>query len=279
MLRPYRRGGTNKRRDEPMPTQGLMDLSLRGRTALVTGASAGIGAASARCLAELGARVIAVARREEKLKQVIEGLENATYWVLDVNDHKALAERLDAELKSGTIDIVVNNSAGPKGGPILSAQLEEFAAAFQQHLLTNHFIATRVIPKMKEKGFGRIINIISTSVYAPIPNLGVSNTIRAAVASWAKTLSNEVGPYGVTVNSVLPGYTATERLEQLIQATAHRLGKTEEEVVNDWKNAVPARRFAKPEEIASVVGFLASPAASYVNGVAIPVDGGRLPMI
>lgn len=262
-----------------MSAQSSIDLSLRGRTALVTGASAGIGAASARCLASLGARVIAVARTEAKLKQVTEGLENATYWALDVNDHKALGERLDAEIHAGTIDIVVNNSAGPKGGPILSARLEEFSAAFQQHLLTNQFIAQRLVPKMKEKGFGRIINIISTSVYAPIPNLGVSNTIRAAVASWAKTLANELGPFGITVNSVLPGYTSTERLEQLIKATAERLGKTEDEVVNDWKNATPARRFAKPEEVAAAVGFLASPAASYINGVALPVDGGRLPMI
>ncbi len=273
MLRP------DERRDETMVAQGPIDLNLRGRTALVTGASAGIGAASARCLSSLGARVILVARTETRLKQVTEGLENARYWALDVNDHRALGEHLEAELRAGSIDVVVNNSGGPQAGPILAAKLEDFLTAFHQHLLTNQFIVQRVIPKMKERGFGRIINIISTSVYAPIPNLGVSNTIRAAVASWAKTLSNEVGPYGITVNSVLPGYTATERLDQLIKETAKCLGKTEEEVANDWKNSTPVRRFAQPEEVAAAVGFLASPAAGYINGVALPVDGGRLPMI
>lgn len=257
----------------------MMNLNLEGRTALVTGASAGIGAATVRCLAAQGARVIAVARTEAGLQKAIEGLKGAEYWALDLNNRQELGERVSRELAKNPIAIVVNNSSGPKGGPILQAELEEFQAAFTQHLVTNQFLARLTVPEMKKQGFGRIINVISTSVYAPIPNLGVSNTVRAAVASWAKTLSAEVGAFGITVNSVLPGYTRTERLSQLVRATAARLGKTEEQVIEDWKNATPARRFAEPEEVAAAIGFLASPAAAYINGVALPVDGGRLPVI
>ena len=259
-----------------MGTATTIDLRLEGRTALVTGASAGIGAAAARTLSAHGARVIAVARGEDGLKKLTSGLSGASHWALDVNDHSAFAKRLES---AGPIDILINNSAGPKGGPILDAKPEEFTAAFTQHLLTNQFLAQKLVPAMKERKFGRVINVISTSVYAPIPGLGVSNTIRAAVASWAKTLANEVGPFGITVNSVLPGYTRTERLAQLIKATAARLGKSESEVENEWKNATPARRFAEPEEVAAAIGFLASPAAGFISGVALAVDGGRLPVI
>lgn len=176
----------------------------------------------------------------------------------------------------GPIHILVCNSGGPKGGPLLDAKPEEFLQAFQQHVLANHLLVQMLVPGMKESGYGRIINIISTSVKMPIPNLGVSNTIRGAVASWAKTLANELGPMGITVNNVLPGYTATERLNTLIESAAGRLNKSKDQMEHEWRMSVPLRRFAQPEETAQAVGYLASPAGAYINGINLPVDGGRL---
>ena len=176
----------------------------------------------------------------------------------------------------GAIEILVNNSSGPKGGAILDASLDEFARAFHQHVLTNQLLAQTLIPGMKKRGYGRIVNVISTSVRVPIPGLGVSNTIRAATASWAKTLTNEVAPFAITVNSVLPGYTNTDRLASLLKSGAERAGLSEEQVAEEWKASTPLRRFAEPEEIAAAIAFLASPAAGYITGTALPVDGGRI---
>ena len=171
--------------------------------------------------------------------------------------------------------ILINNTGGPKGGPIFSAEVAVFTKAFSNHLVCNQILVQNVVPGMKEAGFGRIINIISTSVKQPIDGLGVSNTIRGAVASWSKTLANELGQFGITVNNVLPGFTATDRLEDIIGNAAKRFGGSQKEASDFMKNLVPAKRFAAPEEIANGVAFLASEAAGYINGINLPVDGGR----
>ncbi len=252
-------------------------FTLKDKTALVCGASAGIGRATAELFAASGARVTCLARSADKLKAVVQALpgEGHHWLAVDLSE----LEALEQGIRGKSFDIVVNNSGGPKGGPILQAQADEFTATFRAHVLSAQLLAQLIVPSMKEKKFGRFINVISTSVKAPILGLGVSNTIRAAMASWAKTLSLEVASFGITVNSVLPGYTETDRLTGLIKAGAVKMAKSENEVIEDWINQIPARRFAKPGEIAVVIAFLASPAAGYVNGVTIPVDGGRTPTI
>ena len=256
----------------------MLNTNLKGKTALVCGASGGIGAAIAKSLGELGARVIGVARTEDKLRSVLREIPDSRLLVCDVTDHAKLRSLVEAELQAcgGAIEILVNNSSGPKGGPITDAALDEFSKAFHQHVLTNQLLAQTLIPGMKSRGFGRILNVISTSVRMPIPGLGVSNTVRAATASWAKTLASEVAPFGITVNSVLPGYTRTERLSSLIKAAAEKSGKTEVQVAEEWKAVTPVKRFGEPEEIAAAVAFLASPSAGFITGVALPVDGGRI---
>jgi 3-oxoacyl-[acyl-carrier protein] reductase len=260
-----------------MPTG--MNLDLAGRTALVCGASAGIGAASAKLLAAQGARVIALARREDQLKKLVSSLpgQGHRYLVADLMDRTALASKVKTVIgeAGGAIEILVSNSSGPKGGPILDATEQEFLSVFEQHMLSGHTLAQLLVPGMKDRGFGRIVNVISTSVKQPIPNLGVSNTIRWAVASWAKTLATELAPFGITVNSVLPGYTETDRLFSLLKVSAGAQKKSEEEIAEEWKKHTPMRRFGKPEEIASAVAFFASPAAAYITGTALAVDGGR----
>jgi 3-oxoacyl-[acyl-carrier protein] reductase len=171
--------------------------------------------------------------------------------------------------------VLVNNTGGPAGGPIFSAEIEEFERAFTQHLKCNHLLVQAVVPFMKTQCFGRIVNIISTSVKQPLDGLGVSNTVRGAVASWSKTLANELGQFGITVNNVLPGATGTERLSEIIKNKAHRTGMSFEAVSAAMKNAAPAKRFAQPEEVAAAIVFLASEKASFINGINVPVDGGR----
>ena len=241
------------------------------------GASRGIGAASARQLASQGARVIALARCKKSLSQLcLEMGEGHDYLVVDVFDLENLRQKVQEKLKQhGWITILVGNSGGPPAGPLVEAQGEDFLKSFGQHVLASQVLVQLLFPGMKAQGFGRIINIISTSVKVPIPNLGISNTIRGAVANWAKTLANELGNFQITVNNVLPGFTTTQRLETLKEKAAHRLGKTVLEVEEIWKKTIPLGRFADPREIAHAVGFLASPAASYINGVNLPVDGGR----
>jgi 3-oxoacyl-[acyl-carrier protein] reductase len=186
-----------------------------------------------------------------------------------------VSDAVTGYVANNRVHILINNSGGPAGGPVTNAKPEEFLQAFQQHLICNHIITQLVIDGMKAEGYGRIINIISTSVKIPLRDLGVSNTIRGAVASWAKTMANELGEYGITVNNVLPGATTTERLTTIIANKAAKTGKTVAEIEHEMMNETPARRFGKPEEIAAMAAFLASPAAAYVNGTSIPVDGGR----
>ncbi len=255
--------------------------ALFGKHALVCGASAGIGRASALALAALGAEVTVLARRGDRLAalqpQLCEaGAPAARAVVADLEDRTALAavvERLLAD--AGPVHVLVNNAGGPPTGPILEADAADFEVALGRHLLASHLLVRAVVPGMVEAGYGRIVNIISLSVREPIVGLGVSNTVRGAMASWAKTLSKELPPQ-ITVNNVLPGYTDTGRLRSLGEAIAERDGMTVEAVAERWVAAVPEGRLGRPEELAAAVAFLASPSASYVRGVSLPVDGGRL---
>ncbi|HUH29538.1 SDR family oxidoreductase [Gelidibacter sp.] len=256
-----------------------MDLKLDNKYAIVCGSTAGIGKATAISLATEGATVTLVARNEEKLKQVIAELphsKNHSYIVADFSNPEELGHKVSEFIKKQHgFHILVNNTGGPAAGPVFSAKLEEFDKAFTQHLKCNHVLAQTVVPFMKEEGYGRIINIISTSVKQPLDGLGVSNTIRGAVGNWSKTLANELGQFGITVNNVLPGATATDRLKEIIKDKSVKTGHSEEESANAMKSSVPAKRFAKPEELAYAVTFLASECASYINGINLPVDGGR----
>lgn len=257
-----------------------MNLDLTNKNALVCGSTAGIGKATAMVLAKLGATITLVARNESKLKETLIELshdkgQKHNYFVADFNDPKTVEEKVNKATTDRVFHILINNTGGPKGGPIISAKTEEFEKAFSMHLICNQILVQAVVPGMKKADYGRIINIISTSVKQPIDNLGVSNTIRGAVASWSKTLANELGQFGITVNNVLPGFTATDRLEAVIENAAKRLNKSEKEASEQMRSSVPARRFAQPGEVAHAVAFLASESASYINGVNLPVDGGR----
>lgn len=255
-----------------------MNLDLTGKTALVCGSTAGIGKAIAKELVEMGAHLILMARNEEKLKATIAEMDTSagqehSYVVADFSNVDSVKNAVSSIQKQ--VNILINNTGGPPGGPIVDAKLEEFTAAFQMHLMCNHAIVQGVKQGMIDSGYGRIINIISTSVKIPLNGLGVSNTIRGAVANWSKTLSNELGVHGITVNNVLPGATATERLSSIVANKAKKTGKSEEEALQGMENQVPMKRVAQPEEIAAAAAFLASPAASYINGINVPVDGGR----
>jgi len=254
-----------------------MNLNLTGYKALVCGSTQGIGKASAIELAKLGANVTLLARNKETLKEVCNALpnngeQNHSYLVADFSKKYELLSVLET---TNEFHILVNNTGGPAGGLIKEAKLNEFTTAFSNHLLCNHILVQALVPFMKSEGYGRIINIISTSVKAPIPGLGVSNTIRGAVASWSKTLSAELASLGITVNNVLPGLTSTGRLQSIIESKAQQLSVTKDDVIAAMKKEIPASRFAKPEEVATAVAFLACPAASYINGVNLPVDGGK----
>lgn len=257
-----------------------MNISLEHKTAVVCGSTQGIGLATAKELALLGATCILVARNAESLQQVILELptpfaQQHNYQVADFADTKAVEQAAKDIAAKNLIHILVNNTGGPAGGPISDAEANAFINAFNQHLVCNHIMMQALIPGMKEAGYGRIINIISTSVKIPLPNLGVSNTIRGAVASWSKTLANELGSYGITVNNVLPGATETQRLKNIVATAAEKKQTTAEDITQHMQAEIPARRFGTAAEIANMAAFLASPAAAYVNGVSIPVDGGR----
>ena len=266
-----------------------MNLDLTGRTALVGGSSQGIGRAVAIELARLGAQVVLAARDETRLAETARSLPSPTgahhrWMAADFAQPTRVAEAVDDLLASGTlatdtIHILVNNTGGPPGGAVLAADPGAFRATFEQHLVVNQLLAQRLVPGMRAAGWGRIVNIISTSVKAPLPNLGVSNTIRAAVASWAKTLATELAPAGITVNNVLPGATRTGRLEAIIGSRAHTTGRPLDDVEAEMRREVPMGRFAEPHEVAAAVAFLASPAAAYITGINLPVDGGRLPVL
>jgi 3-oxoacyl-[acyl-carrier protein] reductase len=257
-----------------------MNLNLEGKTALVCGSTQGIGLAAARELASLGARVILLARNEDKLRETAASLPAPAgqahgYLVADFAHTQQVHEVITAFANDNEVHILVNNTGGPQPGKAIDSDVEAFRIAFNAHLINNHILAQALVPGMQRAGYGRIINVISTSVKQPLPNLGVSNTIRGAVANWSKTLANELAAHGITVNNVLPGATETGRLEQIIQNKAAKTGAAAQEVKHEMESEVPMKRLAKPEEIAAAIAFLASPAASYINGINLPVDGGR----
>jgi len=259
-----------------------MNLDLTGKHALVCGGSQGIGRAAAIELASLGADVTLLARSREALDATLANLPKThaaqTHATIaaDMGDHASLRAKVEATANAHPFQILVNNTGGPPGGPASTATMDDYLAAFNHHLIAAQVLLQAVLPGMKTAGYGRLINVISTSVKEPIRNLGVSNTIRGAVASWAKTLAGELGSHGITVNNVLPGYTQTQRLEQIVADRTRATGKSSADIEQAMLATVPAGRFAKPAEIASVIAFLATPAAAYVNGVNVPVDGGRM---
>ncbi|MEO9968056.1 MAG: SDR family oxidoreductase [Reichenbachiella sp.] len=258
-----------------------MNLNLEGKSAMVCGSTQGIGRAIAEELANMGASITLVARDISKLREVKGGLstdkkQTHQFISVDFSNPIELRSKINEYLtENPSPQILVNNTGGPAGGAIIDEPYIKFMDTMTAHLECNHLLAQALVPGMKAAKFGRIINIISTSVYVPIPGLGVSNTVRGAVASWAKTLSLELGSFGITVNNVLPGFTDTARLEGIIKAKAQKTGKSEEEVIAAMKKETPAQRFGEATETAAAAAFLASPAAGYINGVSLPVDGGR----
>ncbi len=261
-----------------------MDLSLINKTAVICGSSQGIGLAAAIELANLGASCILLARNETSLQQAVEKLPTTSgqhhqYGLADFTNTAAVSTLINKITENQHVHILINNSGGPKAGPIMEAENEAFSKAFEQHLINNHNLVNAVLPGMKNDNYGRIINIISTSIKTPLAGLGVSNTIRAAVAAWSKTLANEIGAYNITVNNILPGLTETARLTSLLEGSAEKYGKTEDEIANELLSTIPLKRFGKASEIANMIAFLSSPAAAYVHGVSIPVDGGRTPSL
>ena len=256
-----------------------MELNLKNKVALVCGSTQGIGRAAAMALASEGVKVTLLARNEAKLKLVLSELPKTAvhdYIVADFSKIEELQLSVSDYInKNPGFHILINNTGGPRSGSIINATLEQFESAFTMHLKCNHVLTQLLVPYMKSEGYGRIINVISTSVKEPIEGLGVSNTIRSAVGNWSKTLSFELGAFGITVNNILPGFTETARLNEIIEEKAKKANRSFKEMAKLMKNYTPAKRFAKPKETANTVVFLASEAASYINGVNIPVDGGR----
>jgi len=258
-----------------------MNLDLSGKRALVCGASQGLGEACAQQLALQGAEVILLARSADKLQALCSSLpaehgQEHSFLAVDASDQKTLVELVGYELEQGgDIHIWLNNTGGPAPGSANAAEPQAYADAFMQHLVSAQMLLQLLLPGMRAAGYGRIVNVLSTSVKQAIAGLGVSNTVRAAVGNWAKTLATELAADGITVNNVLPGLTSTPRLESLIAHGAKASGKSIEEVTAGMAASIPAKRFAEPAEFANAVGFLASPAAAYITGVNLPVDGGK----
>jgi len=261
-----------------------MNLNLKGKTALVCGASRGLGLGAAIELAKLGAEVILLARSQKRLQENVKRLNRInkkknSYIVADLRNAIAVKDSIKEYLAKKPIHILINNAGGPPVGNIVKANASALSDAFNLHVLASHTITQAVLPSMKKAKYGRVINIVSTSVRQPITNLGVSNTIRGAMASWAKTLSSELAKSGVTVNNILPGTTKTERIDELISGKVQKQKISKKQAKAQMVAEIPMGRFAEVEEIASVIAFLASPAASYITGTSIPVDGGKIKSI
>jgi len=257
-----------------------MEINLENKTALVCGSSTGIGKATAQQFAAAGARVVLLARNPNKLEEVLKTLDSSyrsdhTYLVADFSNFKEVERVVSDFVEKNPIHILINNTGGPPPGHLVEAEIDALELGFTQHVKCNQVLIKACVKGMRAAGYGRVINVISTSVKAPIEFLGVSNVIRGAVASWAKTLATELGPHGITVNNVLPGFTATDRLDKIVSGKAKRAGHSDEQAAEIMKSYVPARRFAEPDEIANAITFLASEKASYINGINLPVDGGR----
>lgn len=259
-----------------------MNIEFNNMNAIVCGSTQGIGKSIAVELAKSKAHITLIARNEEKLIQLVKELPNESkrphdYICVDFNSPNELKEKLESYVKTNPpIHILVNNSGGPPGGPVFEAKIDEFQKALTNHLFCNQILVQTLVPGMKAEKYGRVINIISTSVKQPIKNLGVSNTVRGAVASWSKTLASELAPFSITVNNILPGSTRTGRLSSLMETRAQKSNKTVSDIENEFLNEIPAGRFAQPEEIAYAALFLASEQASYITGHSLPIDGGRI---
>ena len=255
---------------------------LQNKIALVGGASQGLGAACASALAEAGATVIVFARSEEKLKTVVKSLstplqQEHSYLIIDTSnlmESKKVIQDFVKKIK--TVHLLVNNTGGPAAGLLYETSIEDLKASFESHLLHAHQLVQLLLPGMRAAKFGRIINLLSVSIKEPIDDLGISNTIRAGMANWAKTLSRELGPMGITVNNVLPGFTNTERLSYLFTNRATKAGVTKEEITKGVENSIPVKRLGEPKELAAAVCFLCSGEAGFINGINLPVDGGQI---
>lgn len=256
-------------------------MELKDKLVLICGSTQGIGLEAAKLMASRGATLTLVARNEAKLKSALQIVDNSfgqnhQYLVADFSDPMEVKSTIEEYVAAGNLPhILVNNTGGPKGGPIIEAQIEEFTNTFNQHLICNHILVQALYKGMIENGYGRIINVISTSVKQPLDGLGVSNTIRGAVANWSKTMANELGKYNITVNNVLPGATNTVRLKGIAEAKSAKTGNSVESIFDTMAKASPMQRIAEPQEVAEAIAFLASPKASYINGINVPVDGGR----
>lgn len=261
-----------------------MQINLDNKTALVCGSSQGIGLAIAKELANAGANIILLARNSEKLESIVKILSsNSTqkhaFYTADFSDNSEVKNSIESITSQHHIDILVNNTGGPPAGKAHEADIDAYLSAFKNHLINNQILTQAIIPQMKSKQFGRIINVISTSVKVPLNNLGVSNTIRGAVGNWSKTLANELASDNITVNNILPGATETERLSSIIKNKSEKLNTELEHIRQEMLNEIPMKRFAKPEEIAYAVVFLASDQAGYITGTNMVVDGGRTPCL
>jgi 3-oxoacyl-[acyl-carrier protein] reductase len=254
-----------------------MEINLNGKHALVTGGSKGIGRAIAQQFAASGAHVTVVSRDEAELKKMVAELPGSghSYLAADFSKTEAALTTIQTHIAQHPIDILVNNTGGPPAGPIENADWSGFVMALEMHLKMSHELTKLVLPNMRAHQYGRIINVISTSVKIPIPGLGVSNTVRGAMASWSKTLASEVAKDGITVNNILPGFVETGRLESLIKGKALGVGQTDDDVATSMKATIPAGRFGQPEELAYYATFLASDKAAYINGTSVQIDGGR----
>lgn len=255
-------------------------FDLKGKNALVCGSSKGIGKASAIALANLGANITLVSRSPENLREAIAELPKSKaqdhgFLVADFSNDADLSKKVKVLAATRTIHILINNTGGPPVGALMDSTPQQLIQAFHDHLICNHLLSTILVPGMKRAGYGRIINITSVAVKEPIPGLGLSNIVRAGVANWAKTLAGELGPFGITVNNILPGYTATERLETLMKANAEKSGKTVDELKSQLIQDIPVKRIGNPLEIGAAVAFLATTEAAYINGINLTVDGGR----
>lgn len=261
-----------------------MELDLKGKTALVGGSSKGIGRAVATALSQRGCNITLVARSEDSLLDAIRGLDTTAgqrhdFIIADHSRLEELRELVQHQLRETTYHILVNNTGGPPAGDLMDVTPQQLEGAFRSHVVSAHLLTLLLVPGMKQSGYGRIINIVSTSVKVPIHGLGISNTVRAALANWAKTLATELGPFGITVNNILPGATNTERLQDLIRARAIKTGRRQEDIENDMLQEIPMRRFGYPEEVAAAAAFLATPQAAYISGINLTVDGGRMPCL
>ncbi len=258
-----------------------MNISCQEKNAIVCGSTDGIGKACAMVLAEQGASITLIARNEQKLVTTLQQLKTSptqkhSYIVADFSHPDSLKERVDQYLASGkVIHILVNNTGAPNVGLPLEIKTSDFLDAFNQHLICTHLLTQAIVPGMTKVGYGRIINITSYSAKQPLNDMIVSNTIKGAVSNWAKTMANVLGGYGITVNNVLPGSTGTRQLFSFVKDRMEMTGRGEEEIMGDLENAIPLGRLAQPEEIGFAVAFIASPAAAYINGINLPVDGGK----